>query len=228
MSNHIDLSARYSIKTGHSREQNALASTPDNDTLVIESSDASRSQLWYFESTHIDSYYRLHTEDKGNDYSLDIYNYEGSQTIDLRFRETEDLQGQYWRLDQQNDGSVKISNNHNGPETYLDIQDDTLKPMLAARDSPNQKWSLSSIGSPASTHTSTTTPTVNSASVPSDRSSASSSLKLGPGPIAGIAVGGAVLILAVAGVIFWRHKKARDAKILPPPISTIREGYVHA
>jgi hypothetical protein len=247
MADLINLSARYVIKTDHFGASNALASTPVNDTLIIEPFDASVSQLWYFTETDIAEYYRMHTEDKGDDVSLDIYNYEGSQTIDIRFKETEGLKGQYWRLQNQSDGSVKVSNNHNGPDAYLDIEEGTLKPMLAARDSPSQEWTLSSLGSsPTSTVVATasstspgttTTPStksgldpVPSSSCTSECSASSSppaSHKLGTGAIVGIVVGSIVTILLVVGIILWRWSKGTGIS-QPLPGPSTRTGFVHA
>jgi hypothetical protein len=246
MSDLINLSARYVIKTDQLGATNALASTPDNDTLLIEPFDASRSQLWYFEESDVDEYYHLHTEDKGDEYSLDIYNYEGSQTIDLRFKETQDLDGQYWHLHPQSDGSVKVSNNHTGSDTYLDVEDGSLKPMLAARDSPNQEWTLSSLGSPTSTQTptasstspeSTITPassspctsecSASSSPLSSPSSSTSGSSKLETGAIVGIAVGSVGAILLVVGAIWlWRRWKKKQS-VVPPPVLSVKEGYIH-
>jgi hypothetical protein len=237
------------MKTDHFGAPSALASTPDNDTLLIEPVDSSRSQLWYFGDTGVDDYYRLHTEDKGDDYALSTYNYEGSQTIDLRFKAREDADGQYWRLDQQSDGSVKLSNNQAGPDTYLDVEDGSLKPMLAARDSPNQEWTISSLGSPTSTqspiasssHTAssstfktTTTPATSSSciskcsatSTPSD--TPSDSKTLGTGKIIGIAVGAAgILALVIGLILLWRWWKRKQAVEPPPPILPMRDGFMH-
>jgi hypothetical protein len=220
----------------------ALASTPNNDTLLIEPVDSSRSQLWYFQETDEDEYYRLHTEDKGNGYALSTYNYDGSQTIDLRFKATEDADGQYWRLDTQSDGSVKISNSQAGPDTYLDVEDGSLKPMLAARDSPNQEWTLSSLGSPTSTQNTTVSPTSSGTKITPTTSSActsecsalsspsnspSHSSTLGTNKIAGIAVGAAGgLVIILALVLLWRRWK-RKQPVGPPPVLPMNEGYIH-
>ena len=230
------------MKIDHFGTANALASTPDNDTLIIEPVDSSRSQLWYFEQTDLDEYYRLHTEDKGDDYALSTYNYEGSQTIDLRFKEKEDADGQYWRLDTQSDGSVKISNSQAGPDTYLDVEDGSLKPMLAARDSPNQEWTLSSLGSPASMQTPTASSTswttiatpATSTSCTSEcsasnspSSSPSGSSNFGTGKIVGVVIGSAAAIALIVGlVLLWRRWR-RKQKVVPPPGLTMNEGYIH-
>jgi hypothetical protein len=248
MADLINLSARYVIKTYQFGASNALASTPVNDTLIIEPIDASVSQLWYFTETDIGEYYRMHTEDKGDDVSLDIDNYGGSQTIDIRFKETEDLKGQYWRLDKQSDGSVKLSNNHNGPNVYLDIEESTLKPMLVARNSTSQEWTLSSLGS-SSTSTvatsasstspgTTTTPSTKSGldSMPSSSctsecsasSSPSGSHKLGTGAIAGIVVGPVVVILLAIGVIIWWRMSRGTQTRQPLRGPSTREAYIHA
>jgi hypothetical protein len=240
MANLINPSTRYIIKTDQFGSESSLASTPDNDTLVLESvsSDTTRSQLWYFEETDLDDYYRLHTEDKGDGYSLSTYNYEGSQTTDLRFRDTEDIDAQYWRLDVQSDGNVKVSNNRAGPGSYLDVEDGSLKPFLAQGDSGSQEWTLSSFGAPSATPMPT-------ASISSDATATSSSCNsectvtgvtssgspgsrnLTKGIIAGISLGAAVGgLLIIAGAIWlWRRQYRRPATGLPR-VPSMREGHI--
>jgi hypothetical protein len=244
MSNLINLSARYVIKTDDFGSESALASTPDNDTLILQpiSSDNARSQLFYFEETELDDYYRLHTEDKGDEYSLSTYNYEGSQTTDLRFRATEDIDAQYWRLDAQSDGNVKVSNSRAGSGSYLNIEDGTLKPFLAQGDSGNGEWTLSSFGASAATPTPTVSTSSDATITPETSTSCTSectatadvvatggsdSSTLGKGAIIGIAVGVSVMgLLAIAGIAIWLWRRSRRGPNRSPSVPSMRQAHI--
>lgn len=242
-----DLSTRYIIKTKQPGLSNALASTPSDDILIITPFNQISSQLWYRTETEIKDYYRLHTEDKGDDVALSIYNYEGRQTLDLRFLDTSlndggygsygmpQVTGQYWHFEEQIDGTFKISNNKTGPDTYLDIDDDSSKPMLANRDSPLQKWIFSSLGSsPTSTGTAVASTTLTASFTPTTAStlapvasstclsdcvgSSNSSKKLTSGVIAGIAVGSVAALALGGAMLIWFLLRRRPTTSLPKPI----------
>jgi hypothetical protein len=217
-----DQSARYVIKTDKLGSPKALASTPESDLLVLTDLNPNETQLWYFEETGDDNYYRLHTEDKGDPYALSTFNTEGRQTFDLRFSSTEgqETTGQYWSVDKQDDGSFKLSNNKTGPGQYLDIDDSSSKPMIAARDSDKQQWTVSSLGStPTSTQFSENSSSPTSTSVSKAASSSTSSAcasncpqsskgshGLGKGVIAGIVVGAIVALIIAVAILIWRRE----------------------
>ncbi|KAI4959506.1 hypothetical protein J4E86_003228 [Alternaria arbusti] len=244
MTDLINLSARYVIKTDQLGLESALASTPDNDTLVLESvsSDANPSQLWYFEETELDDYYRLHTEDKGNGNSLSTYNYEGSQTTDLRFRASEIIDAQYWRLDVQSDGNVKVSNNRAGSSSYLDIEDGSLKPFLAQGDSGKGEWTLSTFGAAAATPTSTVSTSSDVTTTPDATPSCTSectaatdvttaddakSSGLSKEATIGIAAGlSAAGLLAIIGIAVWLWRRRRRVPSRAPSVHSMRQGHL--
>ncbi|KAH6873087.1 hypothetical protein BKA58DRAFT_383449 [Alternaria rosae] len=244
MTDLINLSARYVIKTDQFGPESALASTPNNDTLVLESisSDTTQSQLWYFEETELDDYYRLHTEDKGDGNSLSTYNYEGSQTTDLRFRADEDIDAQYWRLDVQSDGNFKVSNNRAGPGSYLDVEDGSLKPFLAQGNLGNGEWTLSIFGAAAATPTPTVstssgvtttpdaTPSCMSECTPTTEAAAtggSGSSTLSKGAIIGIAVGASAGgLLAIIGIALWLWRRQRRGPSRAPSVRSMRQGHI--
>jgi hypothetical protein len=105
---------------------NTLASTSANDSVIVVPSKSDGSQAWYFLATSTLGYYRLDTEQKGNFTALDVFNYNGKNTIDLHVYSVQDNTGQYWRLNKQDDGSVKINNQFTGPDILLDVIKDTL------------------------------------------------------------------------------------------------------
>ncbi|KAJ4365712.1 hypothetical protein N0V83_008332 [Neocucurbitaria cava] len=143
----IDTTVHYVLTNSVLGNSNALASTSMNDSLLVEPSSSNDAQSWYFIQTDSEDYYRLHTQQKGDFSALDVFNYNGKNSIDLHFYAVQDNTGQYWNLAEQDDGSVKINNQYTGPDMYLDIVADTLQPTLAARDSPGMHWILSKVGS---------------------------------------------------------------------------------
>jgi hypothetical protein len=128
-----------------------LASTSANDSVVVAPLDSDSSQSWYFVETSTSGYYRLHTQEKGDFAALDVYNYNGKNSLDLHMFSVHEATGQYWYLNKQDDGSVKIHNNFTGPDIYLDVARDTLQPTLAAKDGPGQRC-MRSPSSKASRH----------------------------------------------------------------------------
>ncbi|KAF2026789.1 carbohydrate-binding module family 13 protein, partial [Setomelanomma holmii] len=139
----IKTDAKYVLSNALIGSTHALASTSTNDSVVVvQSSESDASQSWYFVETSTSGYYRLHTQQKGDYAALDVYNYNGKNSIDLHLYAIGENTGQYWNLNKQDDGSVKISNQFTGPDIYLDVVKDTLQPTLAAKDGPGQRWTL--------------------------------------------------------------------------------------
>ena len=154
--------------------------------------------------------------------------------------------GQYWQINEQSDGSVKISNNFTGPDIFLGVEEGSLKPVLRAGDGEGSRWTLSSPGStptaagvsslaaPSATTMSTAVSTSGSgsgsaaSSTPTSQVSSTSSSndkKLSSGAIAGIAVGGVVgLALLAAGAFFLFRRKndvdSEDELDKPPQMTT--------
>lgn len=135
----LQVNARYVLTNPLIGPTNALASTSANDTVVVGPTNSDGSQSWYFLETSTSGYYRLHTEQKGDYVALDVFNYNGKNTIDLHMYSVQENTGQHWHLDKQDDGSVKISNLFTGSDIYLDVIQDTLQPTLAAKDGPGQR-----------------------------------------------------------------------------------------
>jgi hypothetical protein len=140
----IQAGAKYILTNSLIGSTKGLASTSTNDSVVVVPLDSNDSQSWYFLETNTPSYYRLYTQQKGDFAALDVYNYNGKNTIDLHMFAVHEATGQYWYLNNQDDGSVKISNQFTGPDMYLDIVRNTLQPTLAAKDGPGQRCTYSS------------------------------------------------------------------------------------
>jgi hypothetical protein len=130
---------RYVLTNSLIGSKNALGSTLANDSIVVAPSTIDGSQSWYFLETSSTGYYRLHTEQKGDFAALDVFNYNGKNTIDLHMYSVQDNTGQQWRMNKQDDGSVKINNQFTGSDIYLDVIEKTLQPTLAAKDGPGQR-----------------------------------------------------------------------------------------
>jgi hypothetical protein len=140
----IQAETKYILTNSLIGSTKGLASTSVNDSVVVVPLDSNDSQSWYFLETPTKGYYRLHTQQKGDFAALDVYNYNGKNTIDLHMFAVHEATGQYWYLNNQDDGSVKINNQFTGPDMYLDIVRDTLQPTLAAKDGPGQRCTYSS------------------------------------------------------------------------------------
>ena len=221
----IDFAARYTLTNPTLGSSRFLASTSFNDSLLVVSSSSDFSQTWYFTSTSVLDYYRLHTVAKGDQNALDVDNYYGRNSIDMHFYYVQERSGQYWQLSEQSDGSVKISNNFTGPDMFLDIDQTSLKPTLRAGDSSGTRWTLSSPGStPTATGATrlaspsiTTMSTTASRSVSSTKSSSTSvsessaantssveSNEMSTGTVAGIAVGSVAAVgLLIGALVYW-------------------------
>jgi len=145
----ISTTLRYSLTNSLLGPNKALASAPNNDTLIIVdlSSDLSATnQQWYFTSTNTSSEYRLHTVQKGDFHAVDVYNYIGLGTIGLHFFSTGDYNGQYWTLGSWSDNTTKLSNDFTGPDIHLEVNKDTFEVKLAGGDNAGQHWTLSDFG----------------------------------------------------------------------------------
>jgi hypothetical protein len=118
---------------------NALGSTPANDSVIVGPRQSDGSQTWYLVETTTSGYFGLHTNQKGDFAALDVLNYNGRNSLDLHMYAVQDNTGQKWRLNKQDDGSVKINNLFTGSDIYLDVVRDTLQPTLAAKDGPGQR-----------------------------------------------------------------------------------------
>ncbi|KAJ8111356.1 hypothetical protein OPT61_g6033 [Boeremia exigua] len=181
---------------------------------------------WYFTSTSVSDYYRLHTLSKGDQNALDVDNYYGRNSIDMHFYYVQERSGQFWQLSEQSDGSVKLSNNFTGPDIFLDIDEASLKPTLRAGDGFGTHWTLSSpesvpteAPSQTITNTSATTSSPVSSTEPSStgpsspdtsETSAANPSKMSTGTIAGIAVGSVAAVGVLVGAfVYWWFKKSR-------------------
>jgi len=236
----IKSGAKYVLTNSLIGATNALSSTSANDSVVVVPSNSDGSQNWYFLESPAAGYYRLHTEQKGDFAALDVYSYNGRNTIDLHMYSVQANTGQYWRLNKQDDGSVKINNQYTGSDIYLDVVKDTLQPTLAARDGPGQRWMLSQVGSSPTATLSlqstatmsltgvTTTPTATTlSSNTATANSTSSSSGLSKAAIGGIASGGAVVALGLLVGIFLllrrkrkEQRKKGDVLVNPPAITS--------
>jgi hypothetical protein len=236
----IKAGAKYVLTNSLIGSNNALASTSANDSVVVVPSTSDGSQNWYFLESPVSGYWRLHTEQKGDFAALDVFSYNGRNTIDLHMYSVQANTGQYWHINKQDDGSVKINNQYTGSDIYLDVVKDTLQPTLAARDGPGQRWTLSQVGSSptatpsfsstatASVSGKTTTPTATSTlgSETATVSPSGSSSGLSRAAIGGIAAGGAVVAigLLVGAFLLLRKRRDRSTKdvLMNPPAITSR------
>lgn len=217
-----DLNKVYVLTNSVIGSSNALASTLDTDELIIEpKTNFKSSQQWFLTPTSFENYYRLHTSQKNSSYALDIRGYDGTDRQSLHFHDVIDAYfGQYWRIDPWGDGTAKLSNNYTGDNVLLDVNeqgDDSFEPLLSNMDEKRkgQHWKFEVVGSgePGQPITPTGSPT--GVSPPSSTSTRDTKFEndqeggegLATPAIAGIAVGGAVvLILAVVLLLSWRKK----------------------
>lgn len=236
----IDFTSQFALTNPLLGGSLSLSSTPLNDSVLVVSSDTSTNQTWFFTPTSRADYYRLHTLQKGNESALDVDNYYGENSIDLHFYYVQERSGQYWRVAEQGDGSVKISNNFTGPDIFLDVDAPSLKPTLRAGDGDGTRWTMKSPASAptdassttASTPQATTMGTVVSSAAASGvvsssgsggaassactaecsaTSSPKGSSKLSSGAIAGIVVGAVVgVALLIFGAWFLLGRGGSD------------------
>jgi hypothetical protein len=134
----VDENSVYVLSNSLIGFNNALASTSANDSILIMSRRIDAGQSWYFRKTSTLGYYRLHTKQKGDSAALDVFNYNGKNSICLHMYPVQDNTGQHWRFTKQDDGSLRINNLFTGPDIFLDVANDTFKPRLAAKYGPGQ------------------------------------------------------------------------------------------
>ncbi|KAF2249311.1 hypothetical protein BU26DRAFT_519429 [Trematosphaeria pertusa] len=230
----IDLSAKYLLTSEALGSSKALASTGSNDSLLIEPTDSGDSQLWYFTPSALEDHFRLHTIQKGDFAALDVYNYNGRNSLDLHFYANQELTGQYWRVDDWGDGSVRLSNNFTGPDIHLEVNADNWKLTLAGGDTSGQHWTLSLPGEtstaatsrtpgPKTSFTTNSTGSCTSSCSATATSGAQNDLsKAQIGGIAGGSVAGALLV--AAGAIFWWQRSRRRAGVERPRKEAMRSN----
>ncbi|KAH7115267.1 hypothetical protein B0J11DRAFT_540222 [Dendryphion nanum] len=225
----VQTGAKYALSNSALGPSLVLASTSNNASLVVEAPRASAdSQLWYVSATNDSSRFRLHTVQKGDYWALDMVSYIGSPQMDLHFFSKGDYNGQLWRFDKWGENAdIKISNLYTGVDIRLEVGT-SRQAKLVGGDTPGQHWTLSKIGSTAtSTATATTlstalattlttttaTATTSGGATATPTQSGSSNTQGGEswstGKIAGASVGGVVGLAILAGVAYllWKHFK---------------------
>ncbi|ORY17837.1 hypothetical protein BCR34DRAFT_529983 [Clohesyomyces aquaticus] len=234
----ISTTLRYTLTNSLLGPNKALASAPNNDTLIIvdlSSDPSATNQQWYFTATNSTSQYRLHTVQKGDFHAVDVYNYIGLGTIGLHFFSTGDYNGQYWTIGSWSDNTTKLSNEFTGPDIHLEVNKDTYEVKLAGGDNAGQHWTLSAFGaSPTPTSAATGKPTVSATATGnptvtgapslctsavascSATASAQHGKSLSKGALAGVAVGGAIGGLALIAIIGLVVKKMLKTPFTEP------------
>ncbi|KAF2105529.1 kinase-like domain-containing protein [Lophiotrema nucula] len=109
----------------------ALSSSASNDSVFIDTLSYTSNQKWYFTRTDTPDAFRLHTVQKGDFASLDVFNYIGRQDINLHFYSTGNYPGQFWTLEKTHQGNVKFTNHFTGPDVYLGVEKDSLDVRLS-------------------------------------------------------------------------------------------------
>jgi len=230
----IDVSTTFILQTESLGWSSALASTPENASVILEPVTGHDSQQWFATKTNSQGYYWLHTVGKGDDFALGVTNY---QIIDLQFFATQETTGQFWRLDSQEDGSLRISNMFTPSGVYISIENKTQRPILSTENSEGSRWTSSTYGlqstsvtaasiastqsapptSPASSETPSLTGEPSSTAVPTDDNSGDSSgtRRLSTGGIAGVCVAAAIVAVAL-GYLIYRKVHTRKGGRLPP------------
>ncbi|KAF2188029.1 hypothetical protein K469DRAFT_704302 [Zopfia rhizophila CBS 207.26] len=244
----IDLNEKYTLTNSLVGNSKVLASSRDNEQVVVESAGTNDNQLWYFMETNVSGTYRMHTVQKGDAQVLEVLNFYGVKSLGLHFFNTGPSTGQYWRLDEWDDGSVKITNEFSGPDIHLGVTEGSLEPTLAGGDKPGQHWTLSQLGStPTSSATRTgsltelVTKTISPiatsellTNIPSPCASTAAACTTSASTpnsnsdrnaIIGGAVGGGVagLALSVAGIWLYLRKRRQSRRMAPltDPMMTI-------
>ncbi|KAF2733044.1 hypothetical protein EJ04DRAFT_513480 [Polyplosphaeria fusca] len=217
----IQTGVNYILANAALSSDQVLTSSTLNDSVIITTLNSPiplYSQLWFFTAAN-DTYYRLHTREKGNDSCLDMLSYYDHQELDLHFFYDDDAKyAQFWQFSDAGNGAVTLSNAFLGGDTHLEVDTDTLSLKLKGGSNDGQRWILSqrdedgtsmtatrSVASPARTSgfstrvSATTTDTASvtgslaaSATAASDSGGLSKSAKAGLG--AGLGVGIAALI----------------------------------
>ncbi|KAF2658711.1 hypothetical protein K491DRAFT_755998 [Lophiostoma macrostomum CBS 122681] len=162
-----DLPTEFHLSNAILNSTRVIASTRDNNIIVIEDFNSTDNQRWYVSDTGDSNYFRLHTIQKGDNYALDVLNYDGYNSIDLEFLDVVDRRtGQLWMFDTWADGTLKISNNFTGPDMHLEYLDSDSAPKLAGGNSDGQHWSTGNFTSDAISTTLSSTTMVSTTSTP--------------------------------------------------------------
>jgi hypothetical protein len=134
----FDENSIYSLSNSLIRLNNALAYISANYSVLVMSRRIDGSQSWYFRKTFTLGYHRLHTKQKGNSAALDVFNYNGKNSIDLHMYPGQDNIGQHWCFTKQDDASVRINNLSTGPDVFLGVANDIFEPTASAKDGSRQ------------------------------------------------------------------------------------------
>lgn len=142
----ISASVHYILTNAALSSDQVLTSNNQDDSLIIttlNTPSALYSQLWYF-SVANESYYRLHTVDKGDMNCLDMNNYYDHQSLDLHFYYNDDAKyGQFWSFSDASNGAVRLSNSYMGSDLKLEVDPNDLSLKMKGGDSDGQDWILS-------------------------------------------------------------------------------------
>ncbi len=202
----------------------------------MDSDEGDSTTQWIFTAASTSPFYYLHTISEGTKQSLDVINDNGTSSIYLQMSSTGQRTGQFWRFDLWGDGTRRLSNNFTGVDMHLDVFSDTLLPHLASGDYSGQHWSLAEV-IPAASSSSVTPTTVaststaggggaststNSASPQSGNASSDNGQTLSAGAIAGIAIGGFVILAVAAFVLFMILRKKKKTPGPDPVQAEVR------
>lgn len=235
----VDPSKLYIISTTITGQRVVLASSEKNNTVLVEpeSSEAKQFQQWEVSLSEFLGLYRLSTtQQTRNGRSLDIFDDNGTESRASWFSPTGYYTGQFWRLEPSVNGTYRLSNNFTGPDKYLDGFSEALLPQLSRSDSPSQYWTFTDVTT-ETLITTTQTPDVpfTEPSASSAAGGASDPYALAPEPggklsaagIAGVAIGGGVILalaLGVGFVVFISFRRTRNKKKVPKrPAPPFRE-----
>lgn len=210
----IDASKTYMFTNAYTQSPKALAAITGSSSVVMQgtAADVPKNQQWFLSATSLPPFYRLHTVAGGADLALDILNDSGTGSTGLRMTGTGTATGQYWRFDSWDGGSdFRLSNNYTGLDMHLDVYSDTLEPHLAPGDLSGQHWTLTEVRAASSTTTAAVTHTSSSTSPTGTATEAPlpGSPHLSAGAIAGIAGGGAAILVFIGLIVFILRRRMR-------------------
>ena len=241
----LNSTSRYFLKNKALGGSFALASAPSNDSLVIVSLGVDNSKQWYFSETGISDYFYLHTVEKGDWVVLDVFNDNGI-LLEFHFFPRHGASGQYWTMQDQSDGTVKLSNNFTGNSLFLDIDLVKLTPRLALGDRAGMRWTVSEVTATASDSstmpiTTTTTPSIHTSGGTRTLTPTSHDSRVtGPpslpgaqkhaisgGAIAGIVIGVLAPIVALAFIAYYLRKRKYRKDSFPPMRGVVERPVLH-
>ncbi|USP74154.1 hypothetical protein yc1106_01428 [Curvularia clavata] len=233
----LELSENYIVRNKHASTDYQLVVT-DNDGLSMDDYGNSDESLWYLTATSYDGYFRIHTPEGGDEKALDVSNDNGTSSEDVYLAATEETSGQFWRLDQWDDGSYKLSNNFTGPDVYLGMYSDGMGVGLSSDDGEEQYWVFTNANDkttstddssssratatsvrPAGTQIISTTAPASTASLPAAISPASTHSRgkpLSPGAIIGTAIGGLTTLVLCACALIYALRRKRIKSVRAP------------